>query len=323
MAEADLDIQTLLRDYPPHYYSDQKQRLFEKALKLFKEQKGTIKVSRWKFDTDQESHLLLEKLPLEIQTRDSFFTYEESDTAVDRNFYLNYADPYLFGYYDSDLFAQDEIQTLEHPLLASVADYIESSPDKAMKGLTVEKGQPTPFVVEDVPQWLSVNTTPVLPDGTKGNIYGWMFSESDTATIDAGIKPLAKERRNSIIAIAAPSGGAGEYIKPDIEYLLQTILSGFGAAANKTAEDGRQSIAIHTGRWGCGAFGNNEELIHLAQIIGAAATGISRIVFHCITPEALEEAKRKYDMLPRWSSFDDAVQFLLSQNYCWNSPDGN
>jgi hypothetical protein len=40
---------------------------------------------------------------------------------------MNFADPYLFGYGEGSLLAQDELQIVEHPILASLARAIETA----------------------------------------------------------------------------------------------------------------------------------------------------------------------------------------------------
>jgi len=38
--------------------------------------------------------------------------------------------------------------------------------------------------------------------------------------------------------------------------------------------------AVHTGFWGCGAFGGNRQLMTLLQLIAACASGVDLLVFH-------------------------------------------
>lgn len=324
MASADFEIQSLIKSYPPLYRNEHKKRLYLKALELFNKQQESVGVSRWRFDkSGADEGALCEKRPVKIETRDDYFCYDESDSDGERVFYLNYADPNLFGYYDTDMFAQDEIQTLEHPLLGAVSECIEAVGIAGMRGLTVEKKEPTPFVVLGAPQWLSVDTNPVMPDGSRRRLYGWMLSESETQVVDAGIKPLGQDRRNNILAVAAPECGRGEYTKEQIVFIMKTLLAGFGAAARISEQGGKKSCAIHTGRWGCGAFGNSEELMLLAQIVAASMTGVSRLLFHAVSADALAAAQEKFSALPERLSLGGAVDFLLEQRYRWGKTDGN
>ena len=304
MASADFEIQSLIKTYPPLYRNEHKKRLYQKALELFNKQQGSVGVSRWRFDkAGADEGALCEKRPVKVEARDDYFCYDESDSGGERVFYLNYADPNLFGYYDTDMFAQDEIQTLEHPLLGAVSECIEAAGIEGMRGLTVEKKEPTPFVVLGVPRW--------------------MLSESETEVVDAGIKPLGQDRRNNILAVAAPECGHGEYTKEQIVFIMKTLLAGFGAAARISEQDGKKSCAIHTGRWGCGAFGNSEELMLLAQIVAASMTGVVRLLFHAVSADALAAAQEKFSALPERLSLGGAVDFLLEQRYRWGKTDGN
>lgn len=174
-----------------------------------------------------------------------------------------------------------------------------------------------------MPQWLSVNTQPLLKDGNRGKLYDWLNEETDRELIDAAIKPLDKERFNNILAIAAPENGKGLYTEAQLIFTLQSLLCGFEGAVIKARESGRRECALHTGRWGCGAFGNNEELMLLSQIIAASLAGITRLVFYAVSKEAVSAVKNKFEVLPEVLSFDQLVSFLLSQNYLWGQRDGN
>ncbi|MCR5607268.1 MAG: hypothetical protein K6F69_10700, partial [Treponema sp.] len=204
LAQISVKVQDLINKYPPVYRNEQKERLYRKALDVHKNQHGIVKISRWTFDTERKAPLIMEKLPVNIECVSGYFLYDEHDTDSERVFWLNYADPNLFGYYDSDMFAQDEIQTLEHPLLGAVSEFIDANSTDCLKGLSVEKKIPTPFIVENVPYWLSVNTAPVMENGEKANLYGWMLSSAEQDIIDAGIHVVKDNIKNNILAIAAP-----------------------------------------------------------------------------------------------------------------------
>ncbi|MBQ3825113.1 MAG: hypothetical protein II811_03140, partial [Spirochaetaceae bacterium] len=146
-----LDIQDLIKNYPPEYSCKNKKIKYEEALAIHKKQTGKIGVSRWRF---AESQSPLTKNDVSVKFCDEYFSYDDADTADTKVYYFNYADPNLFGYYDSDLFAQDEIQTLEHPLLGSVMEYIDKNETSVLKSLTEENGEPTPYIVEGAPYWL-------------------------------------------------------------------------------------------------------------------------------------------------------------------------
>ena len=252
---------------------------------------------------------------MEISTEQNFFDYKDCSTNSKKVWYMNYADSNLFGYYGSDLFAQDEIQTLEHPLLGSIVEYLDKSKIKNLCSKTVQENIPTPYVFENVPYWIEVNTEPTLANGKKANLYSWNFCEQPEDVVDCGIKTVQGEKQNNIIAMAAPSNGAGLYTKLELENLLETVLASFTGAVDKSKE---KECVIHTGNWGCGAFGNNKELMYLSQMIGASYAGCKKLLFHKIKEDDFKNAESKFEMIKEKMSFDEVVEFLLSQKFVWN-----
>jgi hypothetical protein len=59
-----------------------------------------------------------------------------------------------------------------------------------------------------------------------------------------------------------------------IEGINRTAFAGFRAAVLTSGE-----VTIHSGFWGCGAFGNNRQLMTAIQILAAGAAGVRRLVF--------------------------------------------
>ncbi|MCR5126307.1 MAG: hypothetical protein K6B43_14115 [Treponema sp.] len=312
-----LDIQDLIKNYPPEYSCDNKKTKFEETFAIHKNQTGKIGVSRWKFSDDGQK---LVKNDLLVKFRDEYFSYDDADTADTKVYYLNYADPNLFGYYDSDLFAQDEIQTLEHPLLGSVMEYIDKNETAELVSLTEEKGEPTPYIVEGAPYWLKVVTNPTLPTGETLNLYGRNFCRASKEILDIAVKAIKEERANNIIALAAPALGSGEYKRKQIEQILKAVIASFSAAI---ALADKKKCVIHTGNWGAGAFGNNRELIYLAQLVGASVAGGAELVFHAIDEGDFAVAKKKFDGWKGSADFAECVDFFVNQHYHWASGDGN
>ena len=317
MVSLSLDVQDLIQNYLPEYTCANKKTKFEEALRIYKNQTGNIGVSRWKFTGGK---LPLMKNAVNVQFRDDYFCYDDKDSADTKVYYLNYADPNLFGYYDSDLFAQDEIQTLEHPLLGSVMEYIDKNETEQLKSLTEEDGEPTPYIVEGAPYWLKVVTNPVLPTGEVLNLYGRNFCRASKEILDIAVTPVVEEKKNNIIAMAAPALGQGEYKRKQIEQILKAVIAAFSAEVSLTR--GKKCV-IHTGNWGAGAFGNNRELIYLAQLLGASAAGGAELVFHAINADDFAVAQKKFDDWKGSADFAECVDFFVSQHYLWGNGDGN
>ena len=47
---------------------------------------------------------------------------------------------------------------------------------------------------------------------------------------------------------------------------------------------GPARVVVHTGHWGCGAFGGNRVLMALLQVVAARMAGLERLVFHAGAP---------------------------------------
>jgi hypothetical protein len=112
------DAARLLRDHPPKLRHVNKTALFELAYPPGSEVRGTIDVTRWRADIDDDLRL---PQHAESTVEPNFYNYPPSN-AGNLKWHVNFADPNLFVAYGSGLFAQDEMQVAEHPLLGSVRE---------------------------------------------------------------------------------------------------------------------------------------------------------------------------------------------------------
>jgi hypothetical protein len=46
---------------------------------------------------------------------------------------------------------------------------------------------------------------------------------------------------------------------------------------------GPRPVVVHTGFWGCGAFGGNRVLMSLVQMLAAQAAGVNALVYHTVS----------------------------------------
>jgi Poly (ADP-ribose) glycohydrolase (PARG) len=53
------------------------------------------------------------------------------------------------------------------------------------------------------------------------------------------------------------------------------------------------SVAVHTGYWGCGAFGGNRVLMALLQVLAAGSAGLDQLVFHVGDPADETRSRRR------------------------------
>lgn len=330
-----LSCQELIQNYPPDYKDKTKKEFYNRALSLHKNQIGKINITRCIYNFGENNSLPIELNEIQIRNEKGFFDYSVNQMKkTHSNWYMNFADNQLFGYYASSLFAQDEIQTLEMPLLASIREYLVKNYRYDLAPYTTMKIGPrgneedcaSPFLIENVPQWISVNTYPSLNDGTIGNIYGNNFSSATEKELESGIKVLDTAVPVNIIAISALSKQGGKYRRAEIEYTLRAVLCAFekarflSIAYNSLSEE--LKVAIHTGNWGCGAFGGNKEFMYLVQMIGASCAGIDELVFHAVDEGILSKAEEKFRILKE-ISFKSCIDYLLAQDYAWGIGDGN
>jgi len=202
-----------------------------------------------------------------------FYSYAESGGGK-FDIWVNFADQLLFGFYHGDLFAQDEVQTTEMPGLAAALEMLKSIKSDDITAMTVFKGKPTskptPITVLNVERWFSIDTS--------GGLYGRLYS----------VKPdqfIAKSKLQNppqvvhILAIAAEGYGptGHPYSIGTIRYTFDTAYTGFMQAkleAQDAAGGQQVHVVIHSGNWGCGAFGGNLVLMGLVQMLAARAAGV-------------------------------------------------
>ena len=166
-------------------------------------------------------------------------------------------------------------------------------------------------------------------------IYGNAFSKAKHTELESAFKKVGPQTAN-IIAIEAPSYGEGQYTADDIRFIVTTAYTGFKAAqilANKTytlnantkSESNQENTntprtKVHTGWWGCGAYGNNRQLMLVAQILAANWAQINEIVFHVQNNEHQEDinqAKKIVEELLTEKDVDQVIEKLVQKNFNW------
>lgn len=165
-------------------------------------------------------------------------------------------------------FAQDEIQFAEHPVLVSVGTAIGKG-DHGSKRLirsTIDGVRATPVLLEGVPRYCAIESE---------GIYGLLFRNAHESAIRSRVTPLNPPGMSNIFAISAPRSQNGQKYSGDlIERIIRTAFSGFRATVLTSGD-----VTIHSGFWGCGAFGNNRQLMTAIQVLAAGAAGVKRLVF--------------------------------------------
>ena len=331
LGRTSVSINELFLNYPISYSNRYKESVWKKAKEIHAhtllESGMCVDIMRVCID-HCESYFAKLATPTRSSKVPYYFDYEASDENTKR-WYLNFADPTLFVACSSSLFAQDEIQTLEHPLLCAIRPYLAINHFHGLEIYTHSEGRSTPYLFANVPYLVDVNTKPEMPDGRIVSIYGNAFSHyehRDPSVLDLAIKVRKEVSYSNIIAMAAPRPGYGSYEKETILEMLSTTISAFEGAKHMSEN---KTVEIHTGRWGAGAFGGNEELALIVQMIGARIAEIENIVFHAVNDRCYDNATSEVNNILHLYKeneiefVDSIADYLFKKQYQWGVSDGN
>jgi len=324
------DTDKLVKDFPPRLQDRNKQIVYRLACPPGCRHGGQLMFSRWR------------KMPLprtvpaggrqtKFEAREDVFGYEplpDGNSKVE--WYLNFADSHLFCAYGGPLFAQDEMQVAEHPALGSLREALVRSD---LKPLTTEDNQPTPVLVKGVERRCAIATEPNANEGRLLGLYGNHFARASPDAIERATRPIHPPTLSNLIAMAAPSYGQRAYSLEEIEYILATAFTGFTATRFESAPENSSTsaeVVVHTGFWGCGAFGGNRVLMTLLQLLAAGLSQIDHLVFHTHLPAgsaAFQQAREiLHDDIFR-QGHPVEVASLLKQiqemRFQWGVSDGN
>jgi hypothetical protein len=316
----------LLTEHPPRFRHPHKEALFDMAYPAGTSPAGQVEVTQW-------DELLPEVVrmdgPLAVDVRPDYYDYvpEVGSDAVE--WHVNFADPRLFVAYGSPLFAQDEMQVAEHPLLASVREALLAG---GLNAETTDGLRSTPILVRHVERRLEISTKPDAAAGRPHGIYGNRFATAPLDIIQRATRTIEPPTISNIIAIAAPAYGRQEYTRQQIESIFTTAFTGFAAARQESGPDEgvRAKTVVHTGFWGCGAFGGNRKLMVALQVLAARAANLRQVVFHSGDQNGAVDVRRGLDAVEIIESrcdaacpLDDIVARVLDLGYRWGVSDGN
>ncbi|EGR32616.1 tyrosyl-tRNA synthetase, putative [Ichthyophthirius multifiliis] len=267
-----------------------------------------------------------------INIKADIFEYEgKYDQNKYMEWYLNFADQQLFGFYNSGLYAQDEIQCSEHPLLAHIREYaIDQSQHKEnIVPLTHQNGEPTPILIIGAHR---LGTIFSIKNNNPQIYYGNNFCAIHTAkSIDQVLQIFdqGSQHVTNIIAMAAQGYKSGEYTFQQISFTLKTAYIAFKKAVEFSEN---KKCIIHTGNWGTGAFGNNLKLMFYIQILAGNLAGVDVLEYHSFSVEIQEQCQSflydyNKDIVPELEKnkidIDDIIILLEKLKFKWGKSDGN
>ena len=309
----------------PPVWSPIKQLVFDITAPPGTKHLGELHFKRWFVDdlpdaTPYDTHL-------QVISRESVYDYIQP--SPDENimaWHVNFADPDLFVAYGSELMAQDEIQAAEHPVLGALREaLLEDSYPSITR--TVEAGEPSPITIANVERRAIVMTDINAEEGRPRGLYGNQFSDATPDVIRNAVIPLDPTTMTNLVAIAAPYGGFKTYTEDEIENILRTAYTGFAAARSETlrlaGSDSR--VRVHSGFWGCGAFGGNRLMMIMLQIFAAKLAEIDSLVIHTVDRTGTDSFDTANDLILGHldESSEVFINWIWSLELQWGQSDGN
>jgi len=320
MERATFDAAELVRDFPPRWEGRNKRAVWAISCQGAPFA-GAIEYARWPArDWPGEA-----PAPGPFAVRAGVFDYPPAGGEGCVAWHLNFADPLLFGFYAGDLMAQDELQVAEHPALGSLREALAARGGMAQ---TTDGRGPTPITVAGVQRRCEIRTQADPAAGRPGSLYGNAFSRAPLRQVLAATRRLEPDTISNILALAAPGGGVGPYSLRDLQGVLRTAYSGFAAAARESARMlGRPARTIvHTGFWGCGAFGGNRTVMTILQALAADLAG-AELVFHAVDAQGAGVAGKAHETYRALRAKENGVARLIrsieAKQYEWGESDGN
>eukprot|EP01080_Neovahlkampfia_damariscottae_P010802 gene10802-3420_t len=325
LIKKEYNSEELISNYPPKLFSSKKKLLSKYSLSKDIPHKSLVTFSKYQSISLPKTLKAKTKL---IMKEDSF-DYETLNIDNSLEWHINFADFNLFGFYGGSLFAQDEIQVAEHPILGSIKEELQANMNGDIKKgpyTGLKNGISTPCLIKGVERRISVELSPNESKNRPKGLYGNVFRVSSDDSIKSAITVFDPPKLSNIIGIEAPKYGHGEYTLSQIFGILSTAYSGFISARYETIlENEDTKTIIHTGNWGTGAYGGNKELMALLQILAAQLAHIDVLVYHTFNNEYSEAYQNAFKFLLKLEETDvnTIVQIIEKKHYRWGISDGN
>jgi hypothetical protein len=295
--------------YPPRFTHPHKIAIFRAKCPEGAQLTGSVSLSRWKGVGPCADNV----------------AYGQSRQGA-TDWWVNFAAGDLFEFYADRCFAQDEVQVFEHPVLASVREAMIAAGDSTR---VTDWGNPTPILIRNAERRIRFHTEPRPDLGRAHWLYGRNFSHAPLAEVMDAAEVLDPPQRSNILVIEAPAYGRGEYRATELRMAIVAAFSGFLAARRETeATQPGSACVIHTGFWGCGAYGGNHVLMTAIQLLAAEAAGVDTLVYY-LWDEHGQERFRQGEQLavelrtesPGYES-KALIAAFLSRKFRWGTGNG-
>lgn len=321
MQRVSMDSGQLMDDHPPRFNDVNKSLVYDIAHPAGSRLTGRLGYSRWDV-MELPSSFNLTDVIKKTEGRADINDYRPVPGIENASeWHVNFADPELFFGYSTGLFAQDEMQVAEHPILGSLREYLKA---EGYPTSTMRYRNPTPILISGVARSCQINTDANHQLERPYGLYGNNFAIASEETVRLATRRIDPPSMSNIIAIAAPGYGMDEYTAAQISNIISTAYTGFRAAV---LESGNTSVVVHTGYWGCGAFGGNRELMAILQMLAAEMAEVTRLEFHTVNQTGLEtlhaaQNKIASTELGRVTTGEELITKIADMRFQWGVGNG-
>lgn len=313
----------LLSRYLPRHSRPNKALLLDLALDHASPPSGEVTLSRWP-SLALPSDLSTPREKVQIWAVPGHFLYGPDKPGISMSWHLNFAGMHAFSTWRTPLFAQDEIQVAEHPVLAAIQTVARlQNIEMATRDDRVAPTRPTPILVRSAERRVEIETR-------DSGLYGNAFDRASSQAVRDATRIIDPPTVSHILAIEAPEPNVGSYKEEDIRYILEAAYAGFMAAIgeNRFTHGPEATTSIHTGFWGCGAFGGNRTLILLLQMLAARLSHLDELVIHVGQPSAMVHFEEAANLLRQWTEnetvkIDRVIDDIVKKRFQWGVSDGN
>ncbi|MDP1836397.1 MAG: hypothetical protein Q8K75_10795 [Chlamydiales bacterium] len=247
----------------------QKQTIMNKFL-AGKQDSGNLEYTQFSVANESILNVTSDVIRPEGILREYRCPFDYKDVSGHFTCTANFADMGLFKYWKHHFFAQDEVQVAEHPDLGRLQAHLSgfiSSPQTETRG-----GNPAPWLVKGVKRHGIIDTK---------KLYGakQLLSVSESY-IKRNTTRIGRPTTSNILTITAiPLRRNGLYSSHEILKSFLAAYTAFKGAKQEAARLGKP-LALQTGNWGSGAFGNDAKLMAVIQILAARCAGVDRLDYY-------------------------------------------
>lgn len=317
------DAGTLCSEHPAEFYLPNKSAVLAAICPDGFQSAGVITAARW---PTMSPGALKTRGRAEVRPVAGGFSYAPaSEISID--WWVNFAAGELFQFYSGRCFAQDEIQAFEHPVLACVR---EALLDEGLSTRVTDSEGPTPFTIVGAARRFEFDTAPQPECGTPDGLYGRKFASAPAEAVLRAATPIRPPTTSNVLVMEAPAYGSGPYLRHEIELALITAYTAFRAAVIESSRiNPSATCVIHTGFWGCGAYGGDHVMMTAIQLIAAACAGVPRLDFSLWDDAGLARFEEGRDLARQVERSTPeletaaVVEGLAQSGRCWRQSDGN